>query len=108
MGMCDYVIIEKARPHITATASSSALLSKLSDETVERIDLRRLLLKKKSTTEVDEILGIGEVAPNPAVKKKLENPTTRTKAENNDVVITTKNDGPRQHRCLVMDAPMRG
>mgnify|MGYP000311591874 CR=1 FL=1 len=56
---------------------------------------------------MDEILGIGGEAPDPAVKKKLENPTTKTKAENNDVVITAKNDGPRQHKCLMLDAPVR-
>jgi hypothetical protein len=108
MGMCDYTTIEKAHPYIAATDNSSKDINALPEEMTERSDLRRLLLKKGSATEVDEILGIGGEAPDPAVKKKLENPTTNTKAENNDVVITADNDGPRQHLCLVLDAPMRG
>jgi hypothetical protein len=59
MGMCDYTTIEKANPHITATEDSCEFSKALPEETVERIDLRRLLLTKKSATEVDEILGIG-------------------------------------------------
>ncbi len=88
--MCDYTTIEKAHPHITATENFTEHGKALSEKMVERIDLRRLLLKMKSATEVDAILGIGGEAPDPAVKKKLENPTTKTKAENNDVVITAK------------------
>jgi hypothetical protein len=90
MGMCDYTTIEKAHPYIAATDNSSKDINALPEEMTERSDLRRLLLKKGSATEVDEILGIGGEAPDPAVKKKLENPTNKTKAENNDVVIQRK------------------
>ncbi len=50
MWMCDYTTIEKANPYITATEDSCEFVKALSEETVERIDLRRLLLKNKSVT----------------------------------------------------------
>ena len=113
MSVCDHTDIRSANEWKGVIDENSTEQARaIAERTVERIDLRKLLLRKKSATEVDSILNNGgeilDSETSAMIKEKLRNPQTKFKMENNDVVITADNDGPRQNRCLVLDAPIRG